>query len=95
MPINRNNIITYEKEHYENDFTNLDLAVYYSRNDNNFNIIRKNIEFEDINLKNIIDARHCNYIDCESNRYSTLETVELILKYKPHINAKNINLILK
>jgi ankyrin repeat protein len=85
MVINKNYIITTGNKYW---FTDLGLAVSYSRYGNNFNIICKNIEFEDINLKD-----SCGWLPLfcavyESNRHSTLETVELILKYKPNINTK-------
>jgi ankyrin repeat protein len=58
------------------NFTYLVLAVRYSRYGNDFNMIRENIEFEDINLKD----------GCGS---CTLETVELILTSKSDINVKS------
>jgi ankyrin repeat protein len=87
MVINRKDIIKNGKKYFSN-FTDLGLAVTYSRYGNNFNIIRENIEFEDINLK---DPSGWTPLYCavrESNSDSTLETVQLILKYKPNINAK-------
>jgi hypothetical protein len=43
--------VTYGKRYIDVKFTNFGLAITYSRNENNFNIICENIEFEDINLK--------------------------------------------
>jgi ankyrin repeat protein len=90
MVINRNDVITKGKKNWDSNFTALGLSVTYSRYENNFNIICENIEFEDINLK---DTSGWTPLICavrESNRNCTLETVELILKYKPNINTKTI-----
>jgi ankyrin repeat protein len=79
--------MTNGKQYDDYKFTDFCLAIIYSRYGNNFNIICENIEFEDINLK---DKDGWTPLYCavrESNRYSTLETVELILKYKSNING--------
>jgi hypothetical protein len=57
MVINRKDIVAdrdkYDSNKYfiNSDFNNFCLAINYSRYKNNFNIIRKYIRFEDINLK--------------------------------------------
>jgi ankyrin repeat protein len=86
MVINKEDIVSKENGYDNCYLTDLDLA--YSRYGNNYNIICENIEFEDINLK---DVNNWSVLYCAvrgSNRHSTLETVGLILKYKPNINAK-------
>jgi ankyrin repeat protein len=99
MAINRKNIVTerddnnsntYNIDAYFNNFYNdFCLAINYSRYGNNFNIVCENIDFEDINF---IDTNGWTPLLCavrKSNRDSTLETVQLILKFKPNINTKN------
>jgi ankyrin repeat protein len=90
MVINKKNIVTNKQIYNFDTFANLGLAVSYLRYGNNFNIICENIEFEDINLKDIDGWAPLYCAVRESNKYSTLETVELILKYKSNINAKTI-----
>jgi ankyrin repeat protein len=75
-------------ERYTN-FTNLGFAARFSKYGNNFNIIYNNIEFEDINLKDIYNWSPLHDAVVESNRHSTPETVELILKYGFDVNSKN------
>jgi ankyrin repeat protein len=87
MAINKKNIYTPHSA-IRNFFTNLGLAICYSRYKNNFNIVCENIEFEDINLKGVGDWFPLYYAVIESNRHSTLETVKLILKHSPDIDAK-------
>jgi ankyrin repeat protein len=89
MIINRNDIVIGGNPDHNKYFTDLNLAITYSRYGNNFNINCENIVFEDINLKDISGWTPLYCAVRESNRYSTLETTELILKCKPDINIKS------
>jgi ankyrin repeat protein len=95
MVINRKDIVTpgyiYDSDdilgNFFNDFC---LAINYSRYGNNFNIVCENIEFEDINFAKTSGWTPLYCAVRESNGDSTLETVELILKYKSNIDAKSL-----